>query len=151
GGHISRNPGVPVELLLDFLPLRQCFAVRDRAAPPALGAAIERMMPMLRFMRLGDGALGRFNGMGAPNLDALAPVLTYADGLDAPALLPASGYARLERGDSIVLADVGKPPLLEFAGQAHAGCLSFEMTTRRCPIFVNGGAPGPADQEWRAT
>ncbi len=151
GGHISRNPGVPVELLLDFLPLRQCFVVRDRAPPPALNAAIERMMPHLRFMRLGDGSLARFNGMGSPNLDLVATVLAYGDPPPSlPVHAPASGYARLACGDAVVIADVGSPPPLELAGQAHAGCLSFEMSWGRYPIFVNCGAPGPADQDWRA-
>lgn len=151
GGHVSRNPGVPVELLLDFLPLRQCFNVRDRAVPSALNDAIDRMLPMLRFMRLGDGGLARFNGMGAPNVDALATVLAYGE---MPSSLPAhcqySGYARLQRGETTLIADVGSPPELELAGQAHAGCLSFEMSSGRWPVLVNCGAPGPADQDWRA-
>lgn len=151
GGHISRNPGIPVELLLDLLPLRQCFAVRDRAAPPALGAAISRMLPHIRFLRLGDGSLVRFNGMGSPNLDLVATALAYGDPPAVlPAHAPASGYARLARGDTVLIADVGSPPPLELAGQAHAGCLSFEMSSGRYPIFVNCGAPGPADQDWRA-
>ncbi len=151
GGHVSRNPGIPVELLLDLLPLRQCFAVRDRAAPPALGAAIERMLPQLRFMRLGDGSLARFNGMGSPNPDLLATVLAYGElPASLAALAPASGYARLHRAETVIIADVGPPPPLELAGQAHAGCLSFEMSAGRCPVFVNCGAPGAADQDWRA-
>ena len=28
GGHVSRNPGIAVELMLDLLPLRQCFGAR---------------------------------------------------------------------------------------------------------------------------
>ena len=151
GGHISRNPGIPVELLLDFLPLRQCFAVRDRAAPPALHAAIDRMLPHLRMMRLGDGCLARFNGMGAPNVDALATVLAYGDmPVNLPEHAPNTGYARLHRGDVVVIADVGPPPSLELAGQAHAGCLSFEMSAGKWPMLVNCGAPAPADQDWRA-
>ncbi|HEX7076488.1 MAG TPA: heparinase II/III family protein [Hyphomicrobiaceae bacterium] len=151
GGHISRNPGVPVELLLDFLPLRQCFSVRERPVPPALDTAIERMMPHLRFMRLGDGSLARFNGMGAPNLDLVATVLAYGDPPSSlPVHAPQSGYARLACGDVVVIADVGSPPPLELAGQAHAGCLSFEMSAGKCPVFVNCGAPGAADQDWRA-
>src|ERR1700686_1208178 len=47
GGHISRNPGALVELLSDLLPLRQTFAARNIAPPPALLNAIDRMMPML--------------------------------------------------------------------------------------------------------
>ena len=151
GGHVSRNPGVPLELLLDFLPLRQCFLVREREVPPALAAAIDRMLPMLRIMRLGDGCLARFNGMGAPNVDALATVLAYGD---VPPRLPElathTGYGRLQRGETIVIIDVGSPPPLELAGQAHAGCLSFEMSSGRVPMFVNCGAPGSADQDWRA-
>jgi uncharacterized heparinase superfamily protein len=55
GGHISRNPGALIELLIDLLPLRQTFAARNIAPPPALLNAIDRMMPMLRFFRHGDG------------------------------------------------------------------------------------------------
>ena len=36
GGHISRNPGALIELLLDLLPLRQAFAARNIAPPPQL-------------------------------------------------------------------------------------------------------------------
>ena len=55
GGHVSRNPGALIELLLDLLPLRQAFAARNVAPPPQLNNAIDRMMPMLRFFRHGDG------------------------------------------------------------------------------------------------
>src|SRR6202011_3258562 len=48
GGHISRNPGALIELLIDLLPLRQTFAARNIAPPPALLNAVDRMMPMLR-------------------------------------------------------------------------------------------------------
>ena len=33
GGHISRNPTTLIELLLEFLPLKQCFLVRSRETP----------------------------------------------------------------------------------------------------------------------
>ena len=42
GGHISRNPGALIELLIDLLPLRQTFAARNIAPPPAL---LERDRP----------------------------------------------------------------------------------------------------------
>ena len=60
GGHISRNPGVIIEILLDLLPLSQAFTARNVAPPPALINAIDRMMPMLRFFRHGDGTFGLF-------------------------------------------------------------------------------------------
>ncbi len=69
GGHISRNPGALIELLIDLLPLRQTFAARNIAPPPALLNAIDRMMPMLRFFRHGDGSFALFNGMSSAPSD----------------------------------------------------------------------------------
>jgi uncharacterized heparinase superfamily protein len=152
GGHASRNPAVLVELLLDLLPLRQCFVARGMTPPDALQTAIDRMMAMLRRLRLGDGQLARFNGMGATERDVLATLLTYdkAD-LDLPSKILASGYARLARGASAIVMDVGTPPPMELAGQACGGCLAFEMSAERELLFVNAGAPAAAHQRHRAT
>ena len=151
GGHLSRNPALLVDLLLDLLPLRQCFVSRQRVVPLALETAIARMLPMLRYMRLGDGTLARFNGAGAPSIDLLATAIAY-DSSPAAQLTEAgqSHYARMQRGAVVLITDVGSPPPLELAGQAHAGCLSFELSVGTTLVFVNGGAPGPAEDEWRA-
>lgn len=150
GGHISRNPSVLVELMLDLLPLSQCFTARSRRHPPQLLESIAHIMPMLRFLRLGDGMLARFNGMSVPSAAGLGTVLGYDEG-SAPALSEAraSGYARLERGSSVIIADVGAPPPLAAAGEAQAGCLSFEMSAGARLLFVNGGMPGPAGADWQ--
>jgi uncharacterized heparinase superfamily protein len=76
GGHISRNPGALVELLSDLLPLRQTFAARNIAPPPALLNAIDRMMPMLRFFRHGDGSFALFNGMSNAPSRRCSPMTT---------------------------------------------------------------------------
>jgi len=149
GGHVSRNPSVLVELMLDLLPLSQCFSARNRRHPVELIDAITRIMPMLRFLRMGDGMLARFNGMSVPSAAGLGTVLAYDDGLtSALAEARASNYARLERGRSIVIVDVGAPPPLAAAGEAQAGCLSFEMSAGARLLFVNGGMPGPAGADW---
>jgi len=149
GGHMSRNPSTLIELVLDLLPLSQCFVARTRKQPSALLPALARIMPMLRFLRLGDGMLARFNGMGVPSAAGLGTVLAYDDG-SAPALSEAraSGYARLERARTVVIVDVGTPPPLAMAGEAQAGCLSFEMSAGPRLLFVNGGMPGPAGSDW---
>ncbi len=36
GGHISRNPGAIIEVLLDLLPLKQAFSSRNMQPPAAL-------------------------------------------------------------------------------------------------------------------
>jgi uncharacterized heparinase superfamily protein len=151
GGHIGRNPQTSVELVLDLLPVRQCFLVRDLPPASALEHALAAMVPMLRHVRLGDGSLARFNGVGPTDRDALATVLAYDKNRTAlPALAPQSGYARLERGDSIVVVDVGGPPPLSLAHGAHAGCLAFEMSVGGEPLLVNNGAPASSDPGRRA-
>ncbi len=152
GGHISRNPSVPVELLLDLLPLRQCYVPRDREPLEALVSAMNRMSPMIRFMRLGDGTLARFNGMSSTYPDALATVLAHDDArAGLKGLATNSRYCRLAENDAVVLMDCGGPPPLPLSSEAHAGCLSFEMSSGRSPMIVNCGVPGPTDTEnkWR--
>jgi uncharacterized heparinase superfamily protein len=152
GGHVSRNPGVLVELMLDILPLHQCFAARGRTPPPALATVMQRMLSMLKYMRMGDGMLARFNGVSVPAPAGLATVLAYDQEPGAArATTPGpSRYVRFERADSVLIMDVGPPPPLEVAGEAHAGCLSFELSSGTRLIFVNGGAPGGAASGWRA-
>lgn len=151
GGHISRNPGVLVELILDLLPLGQCFAARSRVTPPEFATGLRAMLGMLKYMRMGDGMLARFNGMGVASPAGLATVLVYDDNAGVvPRGAPASKYIRLERGSSVLIIDAGPPPPLESAAEAHAGCLSFEFSAGTSAMLVNGGAPSSANADWRA-
>jgi uncharacterized heparinase superfamily protein len=150
GGHISRNPEALVELLLDLLPLRQCFVARDRPPPKELTDAIERIMPMLRFFRTCDGTLTRFNGAGPTPTDALATVLAYDDVKGAPVRSAASsGYVRLECGSTLFICDIGPTPDPSLSMTAHAGFLSFEMSSGNSPMIVNCGSPSVDHDEWR--
>ena len=150
GGHISRNPGALIELLVDLLPLRSVFTARNLVPPPALLNAIDRMMPMLRFFRHGDGNFALFNGMGPTAPDLLATVLAYDDARGAPlANAPHSGYQRLESAGTLVLMDAGRPPPMAVSQEAHAGCLSFELSTKQNRIVVNCGLPVAGREGWR--
>ncbi|MBI1385959.1 MAG: heparinase [Rhizobiales bacterium] len=151
GGHISRNPGAAVDILLDLLPLRHCVGVRERAFPEAMGKVVERALSMLRYMRLGDGMLARFNGMGETRTDLLATVLAYDENVaSARTDAPDTGYVRLQRRATILVMDGGPPPPEPLAGDAHAGALSFELSVGTIPVIVNCGAPGPGQSAWRA-
>ena len=151
GGHVGRNPGALIELLLDLLPLRQVFAARNVAPPPALLNAIDRMMPMLRFFRHGDGNFANFNGMGPTPPDLLATVLAYDDARGTPvANAPHSGYQRLQADRVLVLMDTGVPPPAPVSQEANAGCLSFEMSAGQHRIVVNCGLPATSRDNWRS-
>ncbi len=140
GCHVSRNPRAVIELLADLLPLRQTYAAQAEAPPPQLIAAVERMLPALRFFRHQDGTLALFNGMGATVPDRLAAILRHDDTAGLPlARMPYAGYDRLALGDTTVIADTGTPPPLDQSHEAHAGCLSFEMSSARHRFIVNCG------------
>jgi uncharacterized heparinase superfamily protein len=150
GGHVSRNPQAPLDLLLDLLALRQVFAARGLKTPETMKRAISRALPMLRMMQHGDGALALFNGAGATARDRLANVLAHEETRGAaPLQAPETGYQRLEAGEALALIDAGGAPPAEFAGAAHAGCLSFEYSRGIERIVVNCGAPGPHNPEAR--
>jgi uncharacterized heparinase superfamily protein len=151
GGHISRNPGALIDLLIDLLPLRQTFAARNIAPPPALLNAIDRMMPMLRFFRHGDGTIALFNGMSGTPSDLLATLLAYDDTHGTPmASMPHTGFQRLDAGAMTVIMDTGPPPPPSVSHEAHAGCLSFELSSGASRIVINCGMPSTGRDNWRA-
>ncbi len=151
GGHISRDPGAIIEILLEFLPLRQAFTARNIAPPQALSNAIDRMMPMLRFFRHSEGTFAHFNGMGATPADLILTLLAYDDNRGAPlSSAPYSAYQRLEANGGVVIMDTGRAPPIEMSLDAHAGCLSFEFSTpRQSLIVVNCGIPANGRENWR--
>lgn len=148
GGHISRNPLVLLELLADLLPLRQVYVNQALAPPGNLVASIDRMIPAVRFFRHRDGSIARFNGMGVTIQERVGTILRHDDTGAAPLLhAPHSGYDRLELGQTVVIADTGAPPPSTVSQSAHAGCLSFELSSGRQCFIVNCGVDsyGPTD------
>lgn len=148
GGHVSRSPLALLELLADLLPLRQTYASQGETPPPELIPAVERMLPMLRFFRHQDGNLARFNGAGATSPDRIMAILQHDESQGAPLTHAIhSGFNRLQLGNTTVIADTGAAPPPDVAGRAHAGCLSFEMSSGRHHFVVNCGVDvfGPPD------
>ncbi len=150
GGHVSRNPGILIDLLIDLLPLRQAFTARNVPPPAALLNAIERMMPMLRFFRHQDGNFALFNGMGPTATDLIATILAYDDARGEPvANAPHSGYQRATAQGLVVIMDTGAPPPLPLSQEAHAGGLAFELSKDGHRIVVNCGLPAVNRESWR--
>jgi uncharacterized heparinase superfamily protein len=150
GGHVTRNPRVLVELMTDLLPLRKSFVSQGLEIPRPILNAIDRIVPMLRLFRHGDGSLALFNGMSATAPDILATLLAHSDARGQPIEnAERSGYQRLQGDQTVVVIDTGAPPPRAQSAQAHAGCLSFELSHGDHRIVVNCGAPPLGGEQWR--
>lgn len=148
GGHISRNPRVLLELLLDLLPLRQSYINLGHEVPVRLIPTIDRMFPALRFFRHQGGELALFNGATASLATDLAAVLRYDETSGPPfKALPYLQYHRLSSGNTVVIVDTGRIINPLTSAHLHAGCLSFEMSSGKSRFIVNAGSPryGPAE------
>lgn len=150
GGHASRSPE---ELLFAY---RQIVMAADAlmaagvAVPAGLRGAHDRVAPMLRFFRHGDGTLAVFNGGGEGDAGMIAALLARDEVGGQPFLhAPHSGYQRLAAARSIAIMDCGGPPEGAFSCRAHAGCLAFEFSAGGQRIVVNCGAEKDDSMRWQ--
>jgi uncharacterized heparinase superfamily protein len=75
-------------------------------------------------------------------------VLRYDETAGQPfKALPHSRYQRLAAGKTVIIADTGPPSPACFR-TAHAGSLSFEMSSGRYRFIVNSGSPKFAGQRY---
>jgi len=140
GGHISRNPRTHLELLTDLICLRDALIAAQVEVPAKMLSAIDRALPMLRFFRHGDGRLALFNGADEGMAGAVDAVLARDDAKGRPfGHAPHSGFQRAAAKRTLLIVDAGAPPRPTLATQAHAGCLSFELSAGRHRLIVNCG------------
>lgn len=150
GGHVERSPGKLLDVLQDLLEIRAALGAAQFEAPGSIQQAIDRMAPMLRYLRSGDGMLGRFNGAGGEDPLILSAVLEQASPRGKPAArAPAIGFERMTAGKLTVLADSGAPAEPPWDTCAHAGTLSLEVTVGRERLIVNCGVAPCDGERWR--
>jgi uncharacterized heparinase superfamily protein len=149
GGHIQRSPSIHMEVLRLLIDIRGALAAAHREVPMTLQSAIDRMAPLLRTFRHGDGRLALFNG-SAEDDDKDVSMTLAQSGSRGRALLsaPHSGFQRLNAGRTLILADVGSPPGPGADRRAQAGTLSFEMSVGRDRLVVNCGAAAGGESAW---
>jgi uncharacterized heparinase superfamily protein len=141
GGHAGRSPETLFHAYRHVVMVMDALAAIDQPVPAALRSAHDRMAPMLRFFRLGDGTLALFNGGGEGDGKMIEALLARDEVRGQPfGFAPHSAYHRLAAGRSLVVMDCGRPPDGAFSTEAHAGCLSFEMSAGAQRLIVNCGA-----------
>ena len=133
----------------DLFALMDSMTQRDLIIPVTIRRALDRMMPMIRFMLHDDGRLALFNG-GTEAADGWAQtLLNYDTGRNkTPLHAQASGYHRIDCGQSTLIADTGIAPPGSLSTSAHAGCLSFELSAAGERIVVNCGASQLKGPQW---
>ncbi len=148
GGHIERSPSLQADVFKDFLDLRATLSAAHRETPDWMQAAIDRMAPLLRAFRHGDGGLALFNKSFEGDPRAIDAVLAQAGVKGKPlSSAPHSGFHRLSAAGTLIIADLGQPAPAGSDRHAHAGTLGFEMSVGRERLVVNCGAR--ADEDWR--
>ncbi len=150
GGHYQRCPTIQLEVLRDLIDIRSALAAAHRESLPAIQSSIDRMAPLARTLRHGDGRMALFNGSNAEDERDVGMILAQS-GARGRALLsaPHSGFHRLAAGRTVVLADLGAPPPPGADRRAHASTLSFEMGVGKDRLIVNCGHHGGEATEWR--
>jgi uncharacterized heparinase superfamily protein len=135
----SRRPEDLAEILILLIWTARMLENAGRHAAPDHLAAIPRIVPVLRALRLGDGSFPRFHGGSGGDPDRLDQALAELRLGPQPKPKLAMGYARLTGGRLVAVMDGATPP----QGGGHAGTLAFELSSGRHPIVVNTG-PGAA-------
>jgi len=152
GGHFERSPMYHAIILEDLLDLIQLALHWPGTVEVETVAAWRRqaapMLAWLAAMSHPDGELAFFNDAAlgiAPNLAGLwAEALALGIEVPMPAvaplvMLPESGYVRVEKGEAVLLADVGEIGPDYLPGHAHADTLSFELSVFGRRVVVNSG------------
>lgn len=147
GGHITRSPEDLLHAYRFTTMVMDALTAIQHPISHELRSAHDRMAPMVRFFRHGDGALALFNGGLECDPRMIAGLLARDEVRGQPfGYARHSGYQRIAAGRALVAMDCGAPPPGPFSTEAHAGCLAFEFSTSTHRIVVNCGAAKDARQ-----
>ena len=150
GGHIERSPAQQFAVLRDLVDIRAVLLAGGHDVPDMVQRSIDRMAPMLRFFRHGDGGLALFNDSGEGEAWLIDMVLTRSEAPGKPLTgAPYCGFERVAVNRTLLICDMGAPPPPGARDHTFAGTLSFEMSVGKERLVVNcGGGPGLGAQ-WR--
>lgn len=145
GAHYELSPLYQAQVLRDVLDVRAVLR-KLGGAPAVLDGVARKLGTALAFYCHNDGGLALFNDSAALDADYVGQLLRLSGADEPPVLLENAGYARLQRGGTVVLLDAGRVGPDENPGHAHADTLSFEMSLGRERVIVNCGTHGYQDR-----
>jgi uncharacterized heparinase superfamily protein len=161
GGQFERSPmyhALALEDVLDLVNLRRAIGARADHPVNDVADECERrasgMRHWLRVMTHPDGEVSFFNDAAMGVAPTMAELDAYAGRLgmqrpeplgDGIVLLQASGYARMQHGDAVVIMDVAPLGPDYLPGHGHADTLSIELSVAGRRLLVNSGT---STYEW---
>ncbi|WP_421852652.1 heparinase II/III family protein [Oricola sp.] len=148
GGQFELSPmyhALALEDVLDLVNIGRACGRDDLAN--AWSGMIPSMLDWLSCMSHPDGRIAFFNDAAFGNAPDNAELAAYARrlGFKAPEAqgakrhLSASGYARLENSQAVLIADLARVGPDYLLGHAHADTLSFECSLGGRRLIVNSG------------
>jgi uncharacterized heparinase superfamily protein len=154
GGQYERSPmyhAVVLEDVLDLVNFSNAYGLERRLREELERNALS-MERWLRCMTHPDGEIGLFNDAAMGEAPMYRDLCAYAGRLGMTIREPeieelnrkvvhlaASGYARLQAGDIVLLANIGEMGPDFQPGHAHADTLSFELSVGQDRVIVDSG------------
>lgn len=158
GGHFERSPMYHAIILEGILDLYQLISLAKthnnngingflEKLEKAIHQIIPKMLLWLSSLSHQDNGIPFFNDSTFNVASSSEAIYEYAAflGFHRPihqkpfSYLKDSGYARIENGEVLMIADIGSLGPSYIPGHGHAETLSFEMSLKGERLFVNSG------------
>jgi uncharacterized heparinase superfamily protein len=143
GLHLSRNPRLQLQLLVELVSVRHIAAAVKSEAGNELVAQIDRMHESLDALTLSSGEPVYFNGCGHLPHDVLIAIQANGPSRKRHSML-LGGYGILRDGDAVVVADSGLAPPPGHDQDLHACALAFEFS-HGTELVLGSCGPAPSD------
>lgn len=149
GSHKSNVPALHIRVLRDLLDTRALCHGQGIGVPLFLQQTIEKMVDVLRFIRLGNGMMPQFHSSGFERRELLDTILSIADSKAyIQGRRQALGIQKMQAGITTVLLDTAATqhyasiPLCE-------STLAFEMTVGKEKIITSCGVSPLLNADWQ--
>jgi uncharacterized heparinase superfamily protein len=161
GGHFELSPMYHAIILEDVLDVINILKTYAQPIPLVWLALVKNMFHWAQTLSHPDNDIAFFNDATLNIAPTLKDLSDYSARLQLAApqatrtalqYLAASGFARLDLGDAVVLADIGKVGASYQPGHAHADTLSFELSLGKQRLLVNSGIStynNTGDRSWQ--
>ena len=143
----SRNPEELLEIFTLLVWVDQGITTAGLTPDRSLLTAIERIAPLIRTLRMGDGRLVEFHGGEASDADRIDNILQDGGVRGTSTLEDVMGYSRMSKGTSVLIADMAHAPEID---DTYDCALALEFSSNNFGLFKSTGAGRNLSVGWQA-